>query len=136
MAEEKIDELVALYLTCRDWVSAENKKHDERLAPKKVAMLQIEGRLQKFLDDTGQIRGAAKTGTFYSSTRYSATIKDKTEFRRHVIGTEDWDLLDLKCNVLAARDFELKNGAPLPGVAITAIAKIGVRRPGASEKED
>jgi hypothetical protein len=44
--------------------------------------------------------------------------------------------LDLKCNVLAARDFELKNGAPLPGVAITAIAKIGVRRPGASEKDE
>lgn len=133
---EKIDELVALYIQCRDWVTAENKKHDEKLAPKKMAMQQIEGCLQKFLDDTGQIRGAAKSGTFYTSTKYSAVIKDKTEFRRHVIGTENWDLLDLKCNVTAAKDFEKENGAPLPGVAITAIAKIGVRRPGASEKED
>jgi hypothetical protein len=99
-------------------------------------MTTIEGILQTFLDKTGQIRGACKTGTFYSTTKYSASIKDKQEFSRHVIGTEAWDLLDWKCNVQAAKDFEKETGAPLPGVAINAVAKVGVRRPGAAENED
>jgi hypothetical protein len=133
---EKIDELVALYISCRDWVAAENKKHDERLAPKKMAMQQIEGHLQKFLDDTGQIRGAAKSGTFYTTTKYSVTIRDKQEFSRHVIGTEAWDAIDWKANVQFAKDFEKETGTPLPGVTINAVAKVGVRRPGASEKEE
>ena len=132
----KIDELVKLYIECRDWVKVKTAEHEKLIASKKHAMEQIAGVLQSFLDKTGQIRGACKTGTYYSTTRYSASIKDKQEFARHVIGTENWDLLDWKVNVQAARDFELENGAPLPGVAITALAKIGVRRPGASEKDE
>jgi hypothetical protein len=133
---EKIDAMVSLYIECRDWVKAQEVAHKDKIAAKKAAMQQIEGILQTFLDKTGQIRGACKTGTFYSTTKYSASIKDKQEFKRHVIGTENWDLLDFKCNVQAARDFEKENGAPLPGVAINAIAKVGVRRPGAAENED
>ena len=133
---EKVDAMVALYIECRDWVKAQEVAHKERIAKKKLAMTTIEGILQTFLDKTGQIRGACKTGTFYSTTKYSASIKDKREFSRHVIGTENWDLHDWKCNVQAARDFEKEQGAPLPGVAINAIAKVGVRRPGAAENED
>jgi hypothetical protein len=99
-------------------------------------MLKIEGVLQQFLDKTGQTNGSCKTGTFYSTTRYSVTISDKQEFQRHVIGTEAWDLIDWKANVQAARDFEKEEKTPLPGVTISAIAKIGVRRPGAKSDED
>jgi hypothetical protein len=132
----KIDELVKLYIECRDWVKRSAAEHEKLIAPKKAAMQHIEGILQTFLDKTGQIRGACKTGTYYSTTRYSASIKDKQEFSRHVIGTGNYDLLDWKCNVEAAKDFEKETKAPLPGVVLTAVSKIGVRRPGATEKDD
>lgn len=131
-----IDKYVDLYIQCRDWVKVQEKAHEDHVAVKKKAMRQIEGILQGFLGRTGQIRGAAKTGTFYTKTRYSATVSDKTEFIRHVLGTGNADLVDWKANVQAARDFEKENGAPLPGVSITAVASVGVRRPGADKDED
>ena len=102
-------------------------------------MEKIEGHLQALLDKTGQIRGACKTGSFYTKTKYSASITNKETFKRHVIGTESWDLLDLKANVVAVRDF-LKESPGTPaeaiGIKLNAIAKIGVRRPGAGESDD
>ena len=130
------DEMVHTYILCRDWIKKEKEKFEEHIAPKKAAMLNIEGRLQTLLDNTGQESGRCKTGTFYTTTRYSAKISDPQEFKRHVIGTENWDLLDWKANVQAARDFEKEEKTPLPGVSISAIAKIGVRRPGAKSEED
>ena len=131
----KLDKLVELYISCRDWIKSSKEKHEELVAPKKAAMLKIEGILQAFLDKTGQTNGACKTGTFYTTTRHSVTISDKQEFTRHVIGTENWDLIDWKANVQAARDFEKETQTPLPGVTISAIAKIGVRRPGAKTED-
>ena len=134
--DPKVDELVGLYIRCRDFIKKAKERHEESLAGKKAAMAKIEGILQTFLDKTGQTNGACKTGTFYTSTRYSAKISDPNEFKRHVIGTENWDLIDWKANVQAARDFEKEEKTPLPGVSISAIAKIGVRRPGAKTDED
>jgi hypothetical protein len=134
--EPPIDQLVALYIQCRDFVKDANAKHEEKIANKKLAMRQIEGILQSFLTNTGQIRGAAKTGSFYTKTKYSATIKDKKEFIDYVLGCGNADLVDWKANAVAARDFEKENGAKLPGVEITAVASIGVRRPGADQNED
>jgi len=138
VADPKVDELVALYIKCRDWIKAEKKKYEASIAAKKQAMEVIEGKLQTLLTNTGQIRGACKTGTFYVTTRYSASIGDKTTFKRHVIGTEDWDLIDFKANVEAVRDFVKETGTPAEeiGVKLTQFAKIGVRRPGASDNDD
>ena len=142
MADEidpKIDELVDLYIKCRDWVKAEKARYETKIAPKKQAMEKIEGHLQSLLDKTGQIRGACRTGSFYATTRYSATIADKDIFKRHVIGTEAWDLLDLKANVVAIRDFAKESpDTPLEaiGVKLNAISKIGVRRPGAGDDDE
>jgi hypothetical protein len=133
--QQKVDVMVDLYIKCRDWIKAQKQKHEDLVAPKKKVMETIEGILQTFLDKTGQTNGACKTGTFYTTTKYSATISDKQEFKRHVIGTEAWDLIDWKANVQAARDFEKEEKTPLPGVTISAIAKIGVRRPGAKTDE-
>lgn len=139
MSEEnnpKVDQLVALYIRLRDEIKAAKEHHETVIAPKKNAMERIEGVLQELLDKTGQIRGACKTGTFYTTTRYTATVSDKTLFKGHVIETRAWDLPDWKCNVTAARDFEKETGTPIPGVTINAVAKIGVRRPGAKADED
>ena len=130
------DEKVALYVMCRDWVKKQIEKHKEAIAEKQDVMNRIEGELQTFLDKNGLTSVATKCGTFYTSTRYSAKISDPNEFKRHVIGTENWDLIDWKANVQAARDFEKEEKTPLPGVTISAIAKIGVRRPGAKHDED
>ena len=137
--DPKIDELVALYIQCRDWVKAQKVAYEAKVAPKKQAMEKIEGHLQGLLDKTGQIRGACRTGSFYATTRYSATIADKDVFKRHVIGTEEWDLLDFKANVVAVRDFIKDHpgiSAEVIGVKLNAISKIGVRRPGAGDDDE
>src|SRR5271154_991302 len=105
-----VERLVELYIECRDFVKKSNSEHEKRVGNKKLAMKKIEGILQSFLDTTGQIRGACKTGSFYTKTKSSATIADKQEFIRHVMATGNADFVDWKANAIAARDFEKENG--------------------------
>jgi hypothetical protein len=60
-------------------------------------------------------------GTICRKEKASASLIDKDAFRRHVIGTESWDLLDWKANLTAARDFIKEHaGEKPPGVEISS----------------
>ena len=78
--DAKMDAKVDLYIKLRDYIKKANAEFKKSLEKKLMAMDQIEGEIQEFLTKTGQTSGRCKTGTFYSTTRYSATIKDKVEF--------------------------------------------------------
>ena len=56
------------------------------------------------------------------------TIADGREFRRHVIGGEQWDLADWRANKTAVNDL-VEQGEPLPpGINRSAFYKVGIRR--------
>jgi hypothetical protein len=50
------------------------------------------------------------------------------EFRRHVIGTEQWDLADWKANKTVVTELvDSDEGVP-PGVNFSAMAGVGIRK--------
>jgi len=72
---------------------------------------------------------AGKTGTVYKTITTSVTTADAREFRRHVIGSEQWDLADWRPNKTAINDL-VEAGEPLPpGVNRSAFVNINVRKP-------
>jgi hypothetical protein len=83
--------------------------------------------------DTLNMQGAdsikSPHGTAFKRVETSVTVADAAEFRRHVIGTEQWDLLDIRANKTAVRDFvENHDGNLPPGINMTQDTVVSVRR--------
>lgn len=103
-------------------------RHDAEIKPYAATLLKLQdvvlAELQASGQDSSKVRGV---GTVFKKVSDSASIADKDAFRRHVIGTEGYDLIDMKANVVAIRDYIKTEGAPPPGVNFTSFASLGVR---------
>lgn len=125
--KEKPSVLVERYLLLRN----ERKAFDEKAAALRKAnyddeMVELENGLLDILNKTGAESIRAKTGTVSKKLFSSVTIADGAEFRRHVIGSEDWDLADWRASKTTIEE-RLENGDTLPpGVNRTTTWKIHV----------
>lgn len=89
----------------------------------------IKNQLIDLLNRLGVDSIAGRTGTAYKTISTSVTTADAREFRRHVIGTEQWDLADWRPNKTVINDM-VERGEPLPpGVNRSAFVNINVRKP-------
>jgi hypothetical protein len=121
--------LIEEYIALRD-----AKKHaDETYAEFiKVNYADRMDELERVLLDTLNKLGvdslAGQSGTVYKKLSTSVTVADAREFRRHVIGDEDWDVIDWRANKTAIND-RVENGEALPpGVNRTTFFSVGIRR--------
>ena len=94
-----------------DEIETEQK---EKLRPYKEAREKLRALMLGMLNDSGQESAKTSAGTVYKTTRSSASLEDPEAFKRHVIGSENWDLLDWKANLTAAQDFASANDGELP----------------------
>lgn len=118
------------YIQLRDWVKAEEEKFKLRIGPAKEEMAKIEGELAEFMRQTGQNNGSTPQGSFYTSTKYSATIEDKTAFGHFVMGQGNLDLVDIRANASAVADFAKEHGGQTPpGVTLKPVESVHVNRP-------
>jgi hypothetical protein len=89
----------------------------------------IKNQLIDLLNRLGVDSIAGRTGTAYKTISTSVTTADAREFRRHVIGTEQWDLADWRPNKTVINDM-VERGEPLPpGINRSAFVNINVRKP-------
>jgi hypothetical protein len=95
------EQVIGAYITLRDYIEAEDKAHKERLQTRRDQLEKLNQLLLQNLNASGQDNAKTKAGTAYRKAWTSATIRDKDAFRRHVIGTEDWDLIDWRANKTA-----------------------------------
>lgn len=124
-----IDERVEQYIKVRDLISEKTKAFEESIAGLKDLQNMLTGWLQNFMETAGADSVKTQHGTCYSTTRYTASLADPEAFMKYVIETQDFDLLDRKCNVTAARAYVDEKGVQPPGVNLSAIKTVGVRRP-------
>ena len=89
----------------------------------------IEARLLKYFNETGVDNLTCRgIGNAHRKTKTSVTTSDMREFRRHVIGTEDWELADFKPNKTRV-DEMAEAGEPLPpGVNRTARYVVSISK--------
>lgn len=132
--ETLVDKWVGQYIALRDEVKRRNDLHEASIKEYKDLMADRAGKLQAFLDTSGIDSAATKHGTVYTTTRYTASVSDPKAFMDYVIQHQDWDMLDRRANVTAARDYVKEHHADVPGVSISSLATVGVRRPTAKSK--
>jgi hypothetical protein len=127
---KRLEQFVAL----RDLKRAIEKSHKEQLAPYNKMLEQLESIILDYLNQNklDNIHGTFqdKSGaTAYKTTRRSATIADGGEFRRFVIGGEQYDLVDWRANAVKIHEFiEEHDGTVPPGVNYSEHVQIGVRK--------
>ena len=120
----------------RDKIKEIETRHDEELKEPKEVLEMLKGCLQNFFTETGQDSAPTGAGTAYLSTTYRASIADKQAFKDYVVESQRWDLMDWKANAKAAQLFVKKEKQLPPGVNLTGITKVNIRRPGQTTDND
>lgn len=123
-----MDLRIGQFVALRDKKKAMQDRHKEELKPINDALEKLGNLLLQHLHDTNQENAKSASGTAYTTLKKSATISDPDAFRRFVIGSEAWDLLDFKANAPAVSEFIVAHNAPPPGVNYSTHVEIGVRR--------
>lgn len=89
----------------------------------------LSGIVFKHLEALGVDSVKTSAGTAYRTEKSSVSLEDPDAFMRHVIGTQQFDLLDRKANVTAVKDFVKDHGHLPPGANLSTIFTLGVRAP-------
>lgn len=124
----KVEQRVAEYIACRDAINTMKEKHEQELKPLVELQNMLTGWLQRFMDAAGAENIKTAHGTCYTSTRFTASLADPEAFMKHVLSTQSYDLLDRKANVTAVKDYVAEHGTLPPGVNLSSISTVGVRR--------
>lgn len=128
---QTVEKLVGDYVALRDRVSEMDEAHEAAVKPGKDAMNQIQGRLTELLDRAGASSIKTSLGTAIVNTKWTASLADPQAFMDYVIAHNRFDLIDRRANATAVKEFVKNNpdGTTPPGVNLSAIRTIGVRRP-------
>lgn len=127
--DARLDKWVQQYLWARDTKKRIEDKADAELQEIKEIMESLSGRLQSFLDTHGLQNAKTKFGTVHHNIRYISPLADPEVFMQYVISTGKFDLLDRKANTTAVKAYVQEHNQLPPGVSLSAIKTVGVRKP-------
>ena len=116
------------YIAVRDHIKVIEERHEKELAQWKSDKEKLTGIIQECLIAAGAESIATTEGTAYTTTRYTASLADPKAFMDFVISNKLFDLMDRKANAPAVRDYCAEKGVLPPGVNLSSISTIGVRR--------
>lgn len=125
----KVAERIGQYVICRDQIKVIEERHKKELAPLKELQDMLGGWLQSALDKAGADSIKSLAGTAYKTQKFTASLADPKAFMDFVIANNLFDLMDRKANVTAVKEYVEQNGRLPPGVNLSSIETIGVRRP-------
>lgn len=124
-----VEKRIQQFVLMRDKLKEIDEAHEKTRAPYALALEKLKGSITEFLTTAGVESVKTQFGTAYVSIKRNASLEDPDAFMRHVIGTEGWDLLDRRANTKACEAFAEENKGELPpGVKVTSITTVGVRR--------
>lgn len=123
-----VDKRVQQYIEVRDAIKAANEKHEASIKPLVELQNLLTGWMQNFMEQAGADNIKTAHGTCYCTTRYTASLADPEAFMAFVKSTNSFDMLDRKANVTAVKDYVAENNVLPPGVNLSSIKTIGVRR--------
>lgn len=123
-----IEQRVAQYIKLRDMIKAKDDAHKESMEPYRETLEKLNGLLLQHLHTVGVDSAKTGAGTVYKTVKKNASLEDPDQFMRHVIGTENFDLLDRKASKAGVEAFVQENGVLPPGVKWTQTEVVGVRK--------
>jgi hypothetical protein len=101
----------------------------EKLKPFRDFAFTGRAEILEFLNTTNQKSANTEWGTTYWKPKVTYRVEDKDEFRRHVIGTEQWELLTWATAGNAAEAFTEEHGEPPPGTVRNSVRILYINPP-------
>jgi hypothetical protein len=130
----ELDKLINQYVQLRDRKRALEAQHKAQLAPYNKVMAEVEGMMLDYMQRAGVDSVSTPGGTAYQSTKRSASIKDGAAFRKFVVETGAYNLVDWRANANAVFDYLNDHaGNPPPGVNPSSRVTVNFRRPNEQE---
>ena len=123
-----INTRVGQYVKLRDLIKEKDDFHKEVMKPYRQALEDLNLVLLGHLDTIGVENAKTESGTVYMTAKKSVKIVDEPVFWDFVTTNEAWDLIDKKANVTAVSDYLEEHQALPPGLDITTMNVVGVRR--------
>lgn len=112
-----VKKMIEYYIRLRDKKSEMENAHKEAMAPIRSAMTDLENRMLAHMNDEGTTSLSAKgLGTAYQTTRVSATVADREEFKRYCEENDAWELADIRAGKTAIREMLNDTGELPPGI--------------------
>jgi hypothetical protein len=133
---EDIARIIERYVNYRTARKLLKKEWEGKDKPLSDEMKKMEGKLQEFLTAAGADSIAASTGTAYTTTKLSSTIKDMVAFKQYVLEQQQFSLVDWKANAKAVEAHVKSTGSLPPGVNFNAFEKVNVRRGDSSDEDE
>lgn len=127
-AVKQFEKWTGFYVKLRDKKKEIEERHKAELAELNDTMTKLSAKMMEMLDKVGAQNIKTSEGTVYASSKYSASLADPKAFMDFVIANNKFDLLDRKANANACRDYVAETGSQPPGVNLTSIRTLGVRR--------
>lgn len=123
-----IDALVGQYVKLRDKIKESDDAHKEKMAPAKGYLERLNNALLAQLQTIGADSAKTPHGTAYQTIKRTASIADGNEFRGFVIENRAWDIADWKANAPAVEEYLKEHQVLPPGVNLSSVTVVGVRR--------
>lgn len=121
-------EKVAAYIKLRDFKKNAEKEFKDSMERPNKAMETLEAALLDELNRSGADSLSCPAGTVYKNMQLNSSIDDRVAFLAWLRANGDWEALDAKANKTFLKEFMEKNGDVPPGVKVSQIATVGIRR--------
>jgi hypothetical protein len=128
LPDDVIARRIHQYVQIRDKLKAMDEEHEEKR--EKLVKIQslLSGYMEQFLEKVGAQNIKTPFGTCHRTTRYTSSLADPDAFMNFVTSTGKFELLDRRANSEAVKDYVNEHGVLPPGVNLSALRSIGVRR--------
>jgi hypothetical protein len=124
----EINALVKQYVQLRDKVKEVDDAHKAKTKPMKDYLERLNNALLDQLITVGGESVKTEYGTAYKTVKRSASIADGEVFRGFVIENRAWDIADWRANAPAVEAFLSEHQILPPGVNLSSVTVVGVRR--------
>lgn len=104
-------------------------RHKEELKPLQEAMKTYRNLIQEWMIANKMVSTKTPAGQAVLATKTSFRVEDQQEFKRHVIGSEDWELIVWAVKRSAAEAFEEATKTLPPGVAKSSVLELRLLAP-------
>lgn len=133
MPEETVEELVSIFVSMRDELSAKRKEFKEFEANQKLAMEQIECKLLDLSRSLGVKSFATDYGTAFKTNKIFVRVGNWDKIIKFIVETENYQMLEKRIGKIATleilEDLAKSNVAPEDiGVEYVSEEVIQVRR--------
>lgn len=119
---------VEQFIKLREIMRAKKKAFEEEYKRFSLTEQKLNALIMGYLNEAGMESVRTAHGTCFKTTRTTASLADPDLFMKHVIETQNFDLLDRKANATAVKDYVAKNGVLPPGANLNSVVLLGVHK--------